>query len=115
MKKIFFKFWKIFLVPVSIYFLLHFFKDITQDILFMPSFLDVLGDIKEDLSRLIEWQKVFYYWAWVNQFLLQPVLAFLVIKILKNKDFSKTDIFIAAILVYFAALFYWSLNLANYL
>ncbi|OGY40793.1 MAG: hypothetical protein A2570_01620 [Candidatus Brennerbacteria bacterium RIFOXYD1_FULL_41_16] len=115
MRKTLFKIWKVLLVPVSILFLIHFLKDITQDVLRISSFLDVLGDIKEDLSGLKQWQLAIFYWAWVNQFLLQPVLAFLVLKILKNRDFSRTDILVAGILIYFTVLFYWSFNLVDYL
>jgi len=34
---------------------------------------------------------------------------------LKNRDFSRTDILVAGILIYFTVLFYWSFNLVDYL
>jgi len=43
---------RLFLLFVFVVILIHFFKDITQDLLKVPTVLDNLGDVKEDLSSL---------------------------------------------------------------
>jgi hypothetical protein len=45
-----YKLWRKLLPILYILVLAHFLKDITQDILHIPTFLDLLGDVKEDLS-----------------------------------------------------------------
>jgi len=92
--------WKIILVPVFIFFCLHFLKDITQDILRMPTFLDKMGDLRENVSSLSEWLLWLYHWAWVNAFLLEAVIITLILKKWKQASFTKLDILIIGSLLY---------------
>lgn len=46
------KIWRKILPFVWIIVFIHFLKDITQDILQIPTFLDIFGNIQEDLSNL---------------------------------------------------------------
>lgn len=43
--------------------IVHFFKDITQDILHIASPLDLFGDIKEDISFLPNILQLFFYYG----------------------------------------------------
>ena len=86
-----FKVWQIILVPVFLFILIHFFKDITQDLLNVATPLDFFGDIKEDLSHFSETFVCFYYWALVNTFFMEIFLIFSIPSAWKRKTFSKLD------------------------
>ena len=52
MENIFYKIWKVLLPFIYLFVLIHFTKDITQDILKISSPLDIFGDAQEDISFL---------------------------------------------------------------
>jgi len=60
MGNVLYKLWRKLLPFVFIFILVHFLKDITQDILKIPTPLDYLGDVKEDLSSFpVLFQNIF--------------------------------------------------------
>lgn len=66
---------RIFLVLIWLFILVHFLKDITQDILKIASPLDIFGDVKEDISFLPNfWQMFFYYGLGGLSFLVEAFL-----------------------------------------
>lgn len=92
--------WKVFLIPIFFVVLLHFIKDITQDILGINTILDVLGNINEDISRFPEWLLWFYHWAWINAFFINLLLILIIPKKFVEKNFSKLDKLIVVGLLY---------------
>ena len=69
--------------------LIHFLKDITQDILGIPTFLDVFGNIQEDLSHLPHWLQLFIFSAGVGSFLAE-IFLLISIPIIKNRRETST-------------------------
>ncbi|OGD83578.1 hypothetical protein A2572_04740 [Candidatus Collierbacteria bacterium RIFOXYD1_FULL_40_9] len=65
--------------------LIHFFKDITQDILRIPTILDVFGNIQEDVSWLPTWTQYLVYGAGISSFLAE-VFLLISIPIVKNRE-----------------------------
>jgi len=100
--------WKIFLFPLGILFLLHFAKDITQDVLGISTFLDKLGDLKEDASHLPDWLLWIYHWGWVNATLAQPLIAFFVFQTWRKDKFNKYDLYIVSLVGFFLIMFLWA-------
>jgi len=100
-----FKLWRLMLIPIYILVVFHFLKDITQDILQIPTILDFLGDVNEDLSRLPETLVWFYHWAMVNTFFIELFLLVAIPKCWKTKQSSKLDLAILISLFYLLAMF----------
>lgn len=96
----FFLLWKIVLIPVFVFVIIHFLKDITQDLLGIPTVLDIFGDAKEDLSSFPESFVWFYHWFMVNTFFLEIYLVFSIPKTWRRKNFSKTDIITFSSIIY---------------
>lgn len=103
-KKVF-RLWKIFLIPIFIFVLFHFLKDITQDLLGVKTILDRLGDAKEDLSSFSETIIWFYHWAMVNTFFMEIILLITVPLTWKRKTSSKIDYINLGFIVYIAIMF----------
>lgn len=99
------KLWKLILIPVYILIIFHFLKDITQDILQIPTILDFLGDVNEDLSRLPEKLVWFYHWAMVNTFFVELFLLIAIPKCWKCKKPSRLDLVVPISLVYLFVMF----------
>ena len=99
------KLWKLILIPVYVLVALHFVKDITQDILQIPTILDWLGNVNEDLSRLPETLVWFYHWAMVNTFFVELFLLIAIPKCWRSKRSSKLDLVILISLFYLLAMF----------
>lgn len=97
--------WKFVLIPIFIFIAIHFLKDITQDLLGVSTFLDVFGDVKEDLSAFPNWLVWVYHWAGVNTFLMEGFLLFSIPKTWGRKAFSKVDLVNAGFLLYIVAIF----------
>jgi hypothetical protein len=56
---------------------IHFFKDITQDILRVPTFLDTFGDVVENLSWLPIWgQQMYLYGLGGISFIAEVILIY---------------------------------------
>ncbi len=91
-KPILFKLWRTILPIIFIFVLIHFAKDITQDILQVNTFLDVFGDAHEDLSFLPEpIPTVFTYWLGGLSILVELFLLISIPIVLKRKKFSKLE------------------------
>ena len=87
---------KFFLIFIYIFILIHFLKDITQDILRLPSPLDMFGDIKEDISFLPPvLQHFFYYVLGGMSFMVEGFLLVAIPKVLLdiNTDTLKKLVF----------------------
>lgn len=105
-KKKVYRIWRFFLPFIFVLSLIHLLKDITQDILKIPTWLDVLGDVKEDISSFpLLFQKLFFILGICSVagevFLLTAIpLA------LKSKKISRVDyaigIVVVSLLVFFA-------------
>ena len=91
-KQIRFLYWKIALVPVFIFVLIHLLKDITQDLLGIESVFDLLGNVNEDLSGFHPYALWLYHWFMVNTIILELYLLVAIPKTWFRKTFSKIDI-----------------------
>lgn len=77
---------KTFLVLLWFFITIHFLKDITQDILRIPTFLDTFGDIVENLSWLPRWgQQVYLYGLGGISFIAEVILIYTVPFVVFNK------------------------------
>lgn len=87
MKKLAFRTWRVILPFLYIFLLIHFLKDITQDILKISTPLDLFGDVKEDISFLPKsLQLVFYYGLGGLSFVVEAFLLITIPKIIKRKQ-----------------------------
>ena len=80
-------------------------KDITQDLLGISTFLDVFGDVKEDLAGFSTSFVWFYHWFMVNTFFIEIALLFIIPKTWRRKTFSKMDIAIFVMMIYLVVAF----------
>ena len=71
----------------------------------MPTFLDRLGGIQEDLSRFSERFVWFYHWAMVNTYFFEGALLVTIAHAWKRKNFSRIDIVTAGMLTYLLFIF----------
>ena len=69
--------------------LIHFLKDITQDILRIPTILDVFGNIQEELSHLPYWIQLLIYCAGIGSFLAE-IFLLISIPIIKHRRETST-------------------------
>lgn len=91
MQKNLYKIWRFFLPIIFLIVWVHFLKDITQDILKISTFLDLLGNINEDLSAfppLI--QKIIIALGFVS-FGVETFLIMAIPKVIKDKGRSKLE------------------------
>jgi len=100
MKKYLLKIWHFSLPIIFLIVFVHFLKDITQDILKIPTFLDLLGNVNEDLSvfPLLVRQIII-----VLGFVSFGIEAFLIVaipKVIKNKGNSKQEKYVIASLLF---------------
>lgn len=105
MRKYLYKVWRFSLPLVFVLMIVHLLKDITQDILKIPTFLDLLGDVNEDLSvfpPLV--QQVIITLGFVS-FGVEVFLILAIPKILKSKDNSKLEKYAIAFLLFLIAYF----------
>jgi len=96
----YFRLWKVFLIPVFAFVVIHFLKDIIQDLLGISTILDVFGDAREDLSRFSEPFIWFYHWFMVNTIFLEIFLLIYVPKTWRRKSFTREDIAVLSAIVY---------------
>ena len=110
-KNRFFIVWKIFLIFIYFFALVHFLKDITQDVLEIPTVLDVFGNIHENLNGFPEAFVWVYHWAMVNPFFVEFFLLVTVPGAWKRREFTKLDAIILVAIIYVTTMFF----LATYL
>ena len=92
---------QVFLTLLFIFFGIHFLKDITQDILRIQTPLDLLGDVKEDLSAFSPFvQKLFYSFG-VLSFIGEFFVLFSVPIVIKRKAVTRLEaaIYIVVVLI----------------
>lgn len=91
-KNFLYKIWKALLPFIYVYVLIHFAKDITQDILRISSPLDIFGDAKEDISFLPKFlQLVFYYGLGGFSFFTGGFLLIAIPKIIRLNKITKLE------------------------
>ena len=99
------RYWQILLYPIYIFIVIHFLKDVAQDILRISTPLDIFGDAREDLSFLpVSLQNVYLYGLGGISFLAEIVLLFAIPKVWKEDKLSrlgKTVIFLVLFLTIF--------------
>ena len=101
-----FKIWRIFLPFLFLFVLIHFLKDITQDILGIKTPLDVFGDIKEDLSgqpTII--QNLYFYGLGGLSFFAEGFMIVAIPFAWKRGKFSKLDKYIVAATIFLLLFF----------
>ena len=96
----YFRLWQTFLVPIYVFVVFHFLKDITQDLLGIATPLDFFGDVTEDISRFSVILTWFYHWFMVNTFFLEFFLLLYVPSAWRRKSFSRLDLYLAGAIVY---------------
>jgi hypothetical protein len=90
---IYYKIWRFFLPFIFVFVLIHFIKDITQDILQIETVLDIFGNACEDISGFSNLLKMLWVWAGVNSFLLEFFLLISLPLLIRNKTFSKLELY----------------------
>ena len=85
------RWWRKTIVIVWFVVLIHFLKDITQDILHIPTFLDVFGDIHENVSWLPSRMQGLIYSAGVGSFIAEILLLIALPIVRKNKEISSLE------------------------
>lgn len=91
MKKYLHKIWQFSLPIVFLIVFVHFLKDITQDILKTPTFLDLLGNVNEDLSAFPPFiQQIIIALGFVS-FGIEVFLIVAIPKVMKNKENLKLE------------------------
>jgi len=84
-----FNIWRLLLPFLYIFILVHFLKDITQDILKISTPLDIFGDVKEDISFLPKsFQLIFYYGLGSFSFIVEVFLLVAIPKIIRKRQAS---------------------------
>lgn len=100
------KIWRLVLRFIFVFVVIHLLKDITQDILKIPTPLDLLGDAKEDLSFLPKTFQFVYLYGFGGLSIIAEIFLLITIpKVLKRKEFSGLEKWIL-IAVMFLVLFF---------
>ncbi|MEK7070284.1 MAG: hypothetical protein AAB966_00590 [Patescibacteria group bacterium] len=80
--------------------LIHFLKDITQDILRIPTILDVFGNIQEDLCHLPHWVQLLIVSAGIGSFLAEIFLLVSIPIIKKRKAISTLERWVVVVVIF---------------
>ena len=83
-----YKIWRILLPFLYVVVLIHFLKDITQDILKIPTHLDLLGDVKEDISMFPVFFQNLFISMGVGSFIAEVFLLVAIPVVIKRKGAS---------------------------
>lgn len=97
---------KIILTLLGSIFLIHLFKDITQDLLGVKTALDNLGNIEEDISNFPLWLEYLYHWAMINTVIGELILSFLIPKYVFKTINSFEKRLIIGSLIYIPMMFF---------
>lgn len=105
MRKTLYKFWRLVLPILFCFFLIHFLKDITQDILKISTPLDLLGNVEEDLSQLPNIFRLTFVGLGILSVFEELFLVISIPIVLKRKKFTHLELMVIlitiAILLYF--------------
>ena len=100
-KSILYKIWKLLLPFIYVFVLIHFAKDITQDILRIASPLDIFGDTKEDISFLPKSLQLFFYYGLGGfSFIIEAFLLVAIPKVMKTNKVTKLGKWVMAGVLY---------------
>ena len=100
MRKYLHKIWYFSLPVIFLIIFVHFLKDITQDILKIPTFLDLLGNVNEDLSVFPPFiQQIIIALGFVS-FGIEFFLIVAIPKVMKDKENSKLEKFVIASILF---------------
>ncbi|HCQ31446.1 TPA: hypothetical protein DIU27_03645 [Candidatus Collierbacteria bacterium] len=80
--------------------LIHFLKDITQDILRIPTFLDVFGNIQEDLSHLPYCIQLLIFSAGISSFLAEIFLLISIPIIKHRRETSALEKWVVGVVIF---------------
>lgn len=87
--------------------LLHFLKDITQDILRIPTPLDLLGDVHEDISLFPKYAQLAFIAIGITSFIVEGFLLITIPYVLRTRAITKLEkmviITLVGLLLYFLA------------
>ena len=87
-----YKIWRLILPFLFIFVLIHFLKDITQDILKIKTPLDILGDVEENLSSLSTTAQKTYLYGLGGLSVIAEVFLIVSIPIVwRRRTFSKLE------------------------
>ncbi len=112
MKKYLHKIWQFSLPVIFLIVFVHFLKDITQDILKTPTFLDLLGNVNEDLSAFpLVIRQIIIALGFVS-FGIEVFLIVVIPKVMKNKENSKLEKYVIASLL-FLVIYFISITLLD--
>ena len=100
MKKYLHKIWHLSLPIILLIIFVHFLKDITQDILKIPTFLDLLGNVNEDLSVFPLIIRQIIITLGFASFVLEAFLIVAIPKIMINKENSKLEKYVIASILF---------------
>lgn len=105
MRKYLRKIWQFSLLIIFLVIFVHFLKDITQDILKVPTFLDLFGNVNEDLSVFpLLVQQIIIALGFVS-FGIEVFLIVAIPKVIKNKENSKLEKYVLASLLFLITYF----------
>jgi len=100
------KLWQKLLIVIFVFVIVHFAKDITQDILHIATPLDIFGDVKEDISFLPNnIQKVYLYGFGGLSFIAELILIFSIPKVWKEEKLSKQGRLVIFLVVFLLIFF----------
>lgn len=85
MSKFCFKLWRRLLPFLYVFVFIHFLKDITQDILKIPTPLDLFGDVKEDLSSFSIFAQNLFMLLGVSSFIAEAFLLVAIPAVIRKK------------------------------
>ena len=71
--------------------ILHFLKDITQDILRIPTPLDLLGDVREDLSLFPGYVQLVFVVIGITSFIIEGFLLITIPYVLRTRVITKLE------------------------
>lgn len=100
------KYTRILLLIVWIIVLVHFLKDVTQDLFGLATILDNLGNIEEDISSFPLWLEYLYHWAMVNTVIGEIILIMLIPKYIFKAISSLEKRLIIGFLIYIPVMFF---------
>jgi len=100
------KAWRYFLPILFLFVLVHFAKDITQDILKISTPLDIFGDAKEDLSGLSTITKNLYLYGLGGlSFIVEIFLLVSIPVVLKRKRYTKLEKYVTIATIFLLLFF----------
>jgi len=101
-----FQLWRKILPFLYVFVVVHFLKDVTQDILKISTPLDLLGNIQEDLSQLPEIVQRLFFGVGVGSFIAEIFLLIAIPVVIKRKEITPLEkgvIFVfLSLVIYFA-------------